>query len=478
MTDQYDEIAARAIGYLQQQVATALGPPVPTILADILRGGAVVVPQEIGFTPSADTRMIHVSESGDDANDWAAGEPLRTLAYAKSFMRDGFPDWLLLKCGDTWEEGLERWTLSGRSATEPMLIGTYGDGPRPILLTGLNGMIRSHVSDGDNPGEPLRHIVIVGLHSKAHTYDGTNGSPSGISWLHHTEDLLIEDCVLERHAGGITMQAWPSTTRHRDIKIERTIVIDCFSAAGSGNGQGAYCEGIDGLLITECVFDDSGWMDPSVFRHNLYIQNGCTDVTIERNCISNASSHGIQLRCGGVLVDNLIAGNSIGALVGGGSTPEPAGVRADIHRNAIVLGKNIDPANERGWGLDLANISSGDVTENVIAHVLPGTQKDRAFNVNGTGNGLGIGVHNLTGTGNIIHKWGKPKVLVMHNPDDQVDPLPPDLIAPTGDYPSPDRALTVPAMIEEMRSRERGSWDEATSPASVSSWIRDGFLAQ
>ncbi len=70
------------------------------------------------FAPSTDTRIVFVSSSqGDDAlTGLSADAPKRTLAAGKAQLRHGFPDWLLLRRGDTWHESLGQWKLSGRSA--------------------------------------------------------------------------------------------------------------------------------------------------------------------------------------------------------------------------------------------------------------------------------------------------------------------------------------------------------------------------
>lgn len=54
------------------------------------------------FVPSSDTRTIYVSSStGNDSNNGLSeSTPKRTIAAGKSLLRNGYPDWLLLKCGD------------------------------------------------------------------------------------------------------------------------------------------------------------------------------------------------------------------------------------------------------------------------------------------------------------------------------------------------------------------------------------------
>src|SRR6478735_7701128 len=57
------------------------------------------------FAPSADTRIVYVSSSTGDDRTGVIGNldhPYKTLAAGRSRLRNGKPDWLLLKKGDTW----------------------------------------------------------------------------------------------------------------------------------------------------------------------------------------------------------------------------------------------------------------------------------------------------------------------------------------------------------------------------------------
>ena len=45
---------------------------------------------------------------------------------AKSLVRDGSADWILLKRGDVWQETFGVWDLSGRSAGERIVIDPSG----------------------------------------------------------------------------------------------------------------------------------------------------------------------------------------------------------------------------------------------------------------------------------------------------------------------------------------------------------------
>ena len=94
------------------------------------------------FTPSSDTRIIYVSSStGSDSNNGLSqNAAVATIDKGLSLIRDGSADWLLLKAGDTWvNQEIGYLDFSGRSATEPILISSYGTGARPLIETGPNG---------------------------------------------------------------------------------------------------------------------------------------------------------------------------------------------------------------------------------------------------------------------------------------------------------------------------------------------------
>src|SRR6516165_6184363 len=101
------------------------------------------------FTPSTNTRIMYVSSStGSDSNSGlSASAPVQSVVKGLSLLRQGYPDWLLFKKGDSWTSrgpaypdlalfGTLTSNVQGRSATEPMVIGSYdpanpGAGPDP-----------------------------------------------------------------------------------------------------------------------------------------------------------------------------------------------------------------------------------------------------------------------------------------------------------------------------------------------------------
>lgn len=123
----------------------AAGFALAGFLVAALHVQAAVTVDEYGWTlvtPSPDSRIVYVSNSeGDDANDGFSPEsPKKTIRNANNFLRNGYPDHLLLKRGDVFpmenENLLLRWK-NGRSQQEPLLMSYYGDsGPRPVVKIG------------------------------------------------------------------------------------------------------------------------------------------------------------------------------------------------------------------------------------------------------------------------------------------------------------------------------------------------------
>ncbi|MBK7875213.1 MAG: right-handed parallel beta-helix repeat-containing protein [Planctomycetes bacterium] len=382
------------------------GAPEPTVsaLLLVLSGGWTE------FTASPDTRTVYVSSStGDDARDGLSPKTAkRTIAAGKALLRHGYPDWLLLARGDTWNEALGQWITSGRSANERALVGAYGPATeRPLLRTGTANGVETF-QGGASPAR-LAHVAIVGLHFQANGYTGS-GEPSGLAWLLGTDDLLVEDCKVEGYHTNVLLQGYFG--RHSAVQVRRCVLVDAFSTGTAPSSHGLYVSNTDGVLIEENVIDHNGWSEtvpganPTVFRHNVYVQSGsgtCTGVVARGNLLARAASHGLQLRPGGVANDNLFVRNSIALELGGGNEPNPGGVDVTALRNTVLEGKDIDPANRRGWGIEVHNLRSGNVSENVIANNVLG-QLPIALDIHGNSNG--IGVFDTLFSSNVIWNWG------------------------------------------------------------------------
>ena len=355
--------------------------------------------------PADDTRIIYVSnQGGDDSNDGLSPQsPVKTIQYGVSLLRDGFPDWLALKAGDTWETGIGGWRKSGRSADEPMVITSYGIGEeRPLLRTHDDMGLR--FQGGGGAPENVDYLVIHGLHFFAASREP--GSPdftsvsadSGILWLRGTNGLLIEDNVFQFYKVGIILQEVDGFDI-KNVLIKNNVIADSYGSPGA-HSQGIYLESADNIRVERNVIDHAGWneniegADKTKFNHGIYVQTSNRKIDIVDNIITRSSSHGVQLRPGGLMQGNVLVENAISLMLGGDEMNGEPGL---IEDNVILHGSDIGSDEPRGWGIDLtANIVSADVRNNIIAHESSVAGDPRAISES----------PRSTETGNAVYNWG------------------------------------------------------------------------
>lgn len=365
------------------------------------------------FTRDSAARTIYVSSSaGSDKNDGlTSAHPVATIGKARSLVRDGTGDWMLLRCGDVWFENLGGWYKSGKSKDFPTLISSYGKGERPVLETGA--------SDGFNAidsQKPIRHVAITGILFYAHTRDPD--SPSyiskaggfGVHTLTGVDDLLIENCVFDSYVNNLSIQGTYGTVSH--VGVRRNQVIDAYP--DQSMSVGLYMSNTSSVLIEGNVFDHNGWNDKvapaTIYGHNVYLSESNSDVYIRSNIISNAGSHGLQARSGGTIQGNLFINNPIGLLFGNGRVGKEGGVQGDVSGN-VFLGTGTINGAARGWAMEIGNTAPGGTT--IIANNIFAQDQlsDNAAIIFSTG--LGVkdnpdarnGIHDVTLEGNIVYRW-------------------------------------------------------------------------
>jgi len=391
-----------------------------------------------------DTRKVYCSSStGNDGNSGLDDtHPKLTLSAACALIRDGFPDWLLLKSGDTFTGHLsdgtpnsDYWRQAGYSASEKILISTYTPGNAALTTFGARAKIDStyHGSppyevacmqtwNQQSNGHYVGNLAIVNIEFTSTAYDGTV-EMRGVQFYGGGPDILVEGCYFHRLTAGLIFgsDGHGGAGRLSRVIVRRNIIADNFRSGANGLGsQGLYMSDTDGALIEQNCIDCNGWSeftgqgDPSQFRRNVYIQNACTGLVFRQNLVSR--SDGIQLRPGGDLLGNFFYKNAINLQFGSGNEPETGGVNGLIKGNVIIDGNNIGsgPDDGRGTGISMGNvvgsaINPAVVTYNIIAHNVTG---DRTrFNVmplllnfdNGHGNPNGM--HHVTFDHNIIYDW-------------------------------------------------------------------------
>ncbi|MHB8660883.1 MAG: peptidoglycan-binding protein [Minisyncoccota bacterium] len=376
------------------------------------------------FTRSPDTRVIYVSSSvGSDTNDGLSqNTPVKTLARGESLLRDGFPDWLLLKKGDTWtNETLGSINVSGQSATEPMLISSYGNGARPLIKTGPSSGGISTIGSGHGD-----YLAVVGLEFYAYTRDpnSPNFDPStlsnqvgGFSFLNPTHWLLLEGNKFSFYAGN-GIQAYPSGTS-QNVSLRRNIITNNYNT--TAHSEGIFTFETNNLLIEGNVFDHNGWntqitgAGSTIFNRNMYLSHGHGTTIVRDNIDADGASGGIQVRTGGTAEDNLFLRDPISIVFGSSQNPveDVSGV---IQNNVTLDSRDIDTQTQgssiwlASYALSNDGIVSGpsliknlDVSGNIIAHNERGTGNIAAIRMEGDGPYSNTSIHD-----NIVYDWTNP----------------------------------------------------------------------
>ena len=117
-----------------------------------------------------------------------------------------------------------------------------------------------------------------------------------------------------------------------------------------------------------------------------------------------------MMRSGGVVENNLYLQNYNALLFGLGIEPEPAGVTGAIRRNVVLDGRDYGDGTGNplpgGLCLDMGNVTSAVVTDNIFAHNTSGSGP-RAIQLHDAHqyNSYRV-VENTTFTNNIVYDWG------------------------------------------------------------------------
>jgi len=332
-----------------------------------------------------DARIIYVSSStGTDTTQYRFHTPddpevgddpfnpagdvyeYKTIATAYAKLRDGYPDIMLLKRGDTWNEDLPTWTKSGRSVAERMVFGSYGslDAPRPVI----KGFRTSY-----GPNSPEDRFDFVAVTSIAWT--GTFSREVG------GRDFLIEDCAtFGGENSGMTIQGLGPEPL-RQFALRRCVVAGRYPnyENGTGHTQGLFVKEVSGGLIEDNVFDQNGWnpqgsgLDAgNIHSHNTYVSVDNEHIVMRYNISTRAGSHGLQMGAGGLLYANLSVRDSIAIQMARSETWVPNGLSGVIKSNVVLDPKDIrkdvpgiDDA-LRGWGIRLMNTSEVVVEDNIL----------------------------------------------------------------------------------------------------------------
>ncbi len=320
-------------------------------------------------TPSSDTRTIFVSSStGSDLNSGlSALSPVKTLTKAQSLVHTGEPDWLLLKAGDVFNGSFLNWSASGRSAQEPVLIGSYGTGARPQVNSGTASAGFNVVA---NAAVSVNYVDLIGVQFYEQNRDPASptfntssaGGTTGFQWYAPGGNVLVENCSFRFYRNNLDIESVNGITSN--FVIRRSLSADSWST--TSHSQGMYCYSLSNISVLQCVFDHNGWNTQipgavdAGYNHNMYFASTCSGVDVESCVIAEASYSGIMARAGGTINNNLFVNNAVAVSFGNanGADSTVGGVTGSLIGNAIVGDKSSN-GTAFGEGFEIGNTKPG-----------------------------------------------------------------------------------------------------------------------
>ncbi|MFP4112521.1 MAG: hypothetical protein ACLFUO_05980, partial [Candidatus Woesearchaeota archaeon] len=379
------------------------------------------------FSPSSDTRIVYVSNDGNDSTGQIYSETdfsdpfnpsgeqaFATYAAAFENTRDGYPDWILMRRGDVFYETVNSNVKSGRDSDEPFLIGSYGNsGLGPVFKTGTEPAIR--------PSDTTRWFAFSGIDFYAHTrnpddpeYVDSSGS-LGIDVLtgsgESIEGVLFEGCKFRFYQNN-RFQLW-NGDEITGIKLSRCIFSDNYIE--SGHCQGLYTNLVDGIILEENLFIHNGWLvqstngdnDPAggqatMFNHNTYFASS-TNVDFHENVFIEGSSANnkftAQYNISNINIQNNLYIGAENALSMGANYENLQRIKSvNITENIVTdVGRSRPTNRYLSWGFWLQGFKDGIVDENYILN-----QKDPS-NTNTVGINIDGDHRNVSFNNNVIY---------------------------------------------------------------------------
>lgn len=446
-----------------------------------------------------EARQIHVANAGDDANDgWSPEQPLKSLAYALTQMRDGYGDQVLLRAGDTFVGGLGQWRWSGRDADYPARLGVYGEGDRPRIVTQGEGFVYT-------PAEARVSFVAfqgVSVLPARRTPGQAEFDPDdvpyrehGVWWMARGRGITLEDCKIVGYQSNVVFQT-NEPGEIRDVVVRRCVIADAFSHwVGSigGHSTGLFAMGVDGLVVEASVFDHNGWAPRSSgiagtartkFNHNLYLEQSSRNLTVRNNVITRGSSYGLQLRPGGVAKGNLIARNALGLYFAW----HPSKIVGNVIAESVDQGSG--PDDRRGYGIEAWPCEDGLIEGNLILHKRGSADWAGAIEVTDFGSWrVDVEEPAVTIRGNTVVgwpvRWERDSIVIRHpgtavvERDNVLDVASGGSFEPR--FADPGYTLDDAAggsfvtWLDAVRNRSRGTWPSELTAEAINSRLFDAY---
>lgn len=370
-------------------------------------GAALDLPKDADgwtqFTPASDTIISYVCAGGtgtpytsDNHPDWS--HPFNptgtidcypTFAAAYANVRSGYSDWVLFKRGETFYQNIGSIYSSGRSSTEPLLIGSYGSsGLSPVLKVGSSIGVDIHQTSSSS-SYTTQFIAIQGLNFYAHSRNpsdpeyvvGEGSTGFNIqSWDtgNVVKNILLEGCTFSYFSVN-NILASTQLVGTTDIDLRRNVIA--YNYDNSAHAQGLFSESVNRMLLEENIFYHNGWLSQAgsagtgwatVYNHNTYFASP-SNTTFKNNIFMSSSSmqnkftaeHGSSNI---VLDNNLYIDGEIGIGIGTNYLDnEWRFVNPTITNNVFTEIGVSQPLNRTstGWTIQIAGWDGGTIANNL-----------------------------------------------------------------------------------------------------------------
>ena len=369
--------------------------------------GNIDLPKDVSgwtiFKPSDDSRIMYVAAGGndttakfyDDDDSVVGADPFNptgpinsfaTYAAAKSQSRQGYPDWILLKRGDTFTVSgtFPIVPYEGRSDTEPSLLGSYGSsGVSPIVKIGADVVQAIRITGLASNS----NITISGIDFYSYTrnpsdagYVGTSGTQTGLFVYNFENGLLIEGCKFRFFDDSILDNA--STIPADGLVLRRNIFTDHYAGPGQSHSQGLLIAAQNATL-EENIFIHNGWYsvaggtpgEATIFNHNVY-NSSPKGTTYIRNIFIQGSNMNNKFTAGSlgsnkypITIENNLyidgqQGIGFGNNTAGNTYPF---LNVTIKDNVFTNIGKLDHLQSIAWGIDVGYDSTGTaITNNLL----------------------------------------------------------------------------------------------------------------
>lgn len=243
---------------------------------------------------SGEVRLVVGTMSGTPA----AGDTFFVVTTGGAFdlIRDGYPDWLCLRSGDTFEESVTSggvtWEKNGLSAAEPIVMTNYYvDGGSAVHNAGARAIVRNTAMIyNSSSATPLSNLAFSNIEFTCDD-EGTTAFQFAGSIL----NILVEGCLIHNQTVGAqflsgNLFATLGTAQPTNLYWRRNVLHTAWA-------MGVYFHHQTNLYLHDNLFDFNGILatgSPKNTEHGVY-STSIKNLESTGNIFSRNANFGIKM---------------------------------------------------------------------------------------------------------------------------------------------------------------------------------------